>query len=90
MNIQIIYDSNHGHAKKVAESFNQKIYHVNDIFEIYEDFVVFICPTYGDEELPDGMEKFMLNLKLKINFIQYANWEIIMVMMILNLDLQKL
>lgn len=68
MNIQIIYDSNHGHGKKVAESFNQKIYHVNDIFEIYEDFVVFICPTYGDEELPESMEKFMLNLKTKNKF----------------------
>ena len=62
MKIQVVYDSNHGKSKTVAQKFNFDVKHVND-FELWADIVLFICPTYGDEELPSNMEKFLINLK---------------------------
>lgn len=62
MKIKIIYDSMHGKTKTVAMKFSCEIQHVKSA-KIDADVVLFICPTYGDEELPHDMEDFLLNLK---------------------------
>lgn len=64
MNIQVIYDSNHGKSKIVAHKFNYDVKHISD-FKLWADIILFVCPTYGDEELPLNMEKFLINLKTK-------------------------
>lgn len=64
----IIYTSKHNHTKKVASFFSDlfDVCHVKDVKDIdYYDLVFFICPTYGDEELPFDMEDFLINLKSK-------------------------
>jgi flavodoxin len=61
MNMQIIYDSVHGRTKTVASKFAHKVQNVHDA-KIDSDVVLFICPTYGDEELPHDMEDFLLSL----------------------------
>lgn len=64
MKIQIIYDSKKGHTKKATSYFKYEIQHVLNA-KIWADVVLFLCPTYGDEELPEDMENFIINLKIK-------------------------
>jgi flavodoxin len=62
-NIITLYASIHGHTKKVAECLPNPI-EVRNAAEISGfDLFVFVCPTYGDEELPLLMEDFLLNIK---------------------------
>lgn len=63
MEAQVIYDSNHGKSKIIAHKFDYEVSHVNNA-KLWADLIIFICPTYGDEELPADMEKFLINLKL--------------------------
>jgi len=62
--MQVIYDSNHGRTKTVTQGFMCEVKHVSEA-RIWADVVVFICPTYGDEELPHDMEDFLTNIKLE-------------------------
>lgn len=65
MKIITLYDSIHGKSKKVASLLPNHI-HVSNIKKIEKyDFFIFICPTYGDEELPIEMENFIIKLKTK-------------------------
>ena len=64
MKMQVIYDSNHGRTKMVAQKFNCDVSHVAEA-KLWADVIVFICPTYGDEELPHAMEDFLTNLEIK-------------------------
>jgi flavodoxin len=61
----IIYDSKKGHSKTIAESVGIPCVNVNCYpdLKLYRK-VIFVCPTYGDEELPEEMEKFIVNLKV--------------------------
>lgn len=62
----IIYYSRHGHSKRVANYFK-------DYFEIKKygydisnfELILFIIPTYGDEELPLEFEDYFINLDLR-------------------------
>ena len=62
--IKVIFASKHGHSKKVAETFIN-CYNVNELPDLDADLFIFICPTYGDEELPLEMEDFLEGLVLK-------------------------
>lgn len=59
--MKIIYASKHGHSKKVAERF-EKCYDVKSNPSLDEDIILFICPTYGDEELSPDMESFIISI----------------------------
>lgn len=66
MKTAIIYYSKSGRTKKVANKFNLDKFRIpkeipNEDYDLY----IFLCPTYGDEELPLPMEDFLINLKLK-------------------------
>jgi flavodoxin len=76
MTIQLIYASRGSSAKRVAESISEnircecKILCVNNI-EIFAqnlifDYLIVVCPTYGDEELESDMEDFLLK----------SNWDL--------------
>lgn len=62
--MQVIYDSNHGRTKLIAQKFMCEVTHVTES-QIWADVVVFICPTYGDEELPHAMEDFLTNIQIE-------------------------
>lgn len=64
MNIQLIYDSPHGKTKFVSSKFNCECVSAKNAV-IWADIVLFLCPTYGDEELPHEMEDFLLSLKIR-------------------------
>ena len=64
----LIFSSKHGNTLKVSklfednfETFNVK---ANPSIENY-DFVFFLSPTYGDEELPLDLEDYLINIKDK-------------------------
>lgn len=65
MEMQIIYDSNKQTAKNIALTFSGEIKSAKENPEIWADVTLFICPTYGDEELPHDMEDFLLKLNVK-------------------------
>lgn len=68
MEMQIIYDSNKKTAEDIAFSFDGEVKSVRDNPTIWADVIFFICPTYGDEELPHDMEDYLLNIKLNDKF----------------------
>lgn len=59
----VIYDSKFGSTKEIALKVCENVCHYGDIvdFEKY-DLIIFVCPTYGDEELSFGMEMFLVGL----------------------------
>lgn len=54
-----LYASLHGHARQVAERLPNP--HNVELWPSLDghDFHVFVCPTYGDEELPLAMEDYL-------------------------------
>ncbi len=56
--MKIIYSSRHGHSRNVAQKFG-KCYDVATNPTIDDEIILFICPTYGDQELPEDMENFI-------------------------------
>ena len=59
--MKTIYTSKHGHSKKVAQRFGL-CYDSSTFPSLDEDITLFICPTYGDEELPPAMENFLCSI----------------------------
>lgn len=59
-----LYDSIHGHAKSVALKFDSNAVHVKKTPAL-SGVVAFFSPTYGDEELPPLMDKFIYELQVK-------------------------
>jgi len=62
----LYFSSSSGKSLKVAKSFNMLLLDVekNPNIKKYKNIII-VCPTYGDEELPLAMEKYLLKLKLK-------------------------
>lgn len=59
----IIYDSNSGLTKQIALKISGDVFHYSEIFDLScYDLIIFVCPTYGDEELSLGMESFLISL----------------------------
>lgn len=72
-----LYASVHGHARQVALRLPN--YRSVDYFDGTEsyDFYVFVCPTYGDEELPWAMEDFLMRLTVenkKFTVVELGNY----------------
>ena len=59
--MQIVYDSVHGKTKQVALKFPDAS-SITQIDKLWADVILFLCPTYGDEELPHNMETFLISL----------------------------
>jgi len=55
-----LYATIHGHSKQVADRLPNP-HNVNTNPKV-EDFNIFVCPTYGDEELPLDMENFLFSI----------------------------
>ena len=62
--IKTIYASNHGRSKRVANTFGN-CHNVTDNPSLDGEIILFICPTYGDEELPEAMENFINQITIK-------------------------
>lgn len=62
--MKTIYASKHGHSKSVAKKFKD-CHDVKDNPPLNSNIILFICPTYGDEELPLEMEEFICSIKEK-------------------------
>lgn len=56
-----LYASIHGHARRVAERLPNP--HDVTTNPPVGDLCVFVCPTYGDEELPLAMEDYLFSIR---------------------------
>ncbi len=72
MKLTIIYDSIHGHTKKIVDELQATLsvlvdpYRAGSFPDISSyDRIVFCCPTYGDDELSDDMEQFLISIRAK-------------------------
>lgn len=73
MKSALIFCSPHGRTRKVVEHALQELAVKPDVFDLKDaqptdilrdyDLLLVFCPTYGDEELPEAMENYILNLK---------------------------
>lgn len=61
---KIIYCSINGRSKRVAKLFENQ-HDVRNSPTLDSEFIIFICPTYGDAELPLLMEEYLLKIKVK-------------------------
>jgi flavodoxin len=71
MDYFIVYASRGNSARKVAEAVRTNFLEMPDIICLNEvkitaenlkfDYLILICPTYGDEELETQMEKFLID-----------------------------
>ena len=66
MNTLVLYDTVRGKSRKVARrlGFNMASITDNECLDRY-GLVIFVCPTYGDEELPGPMEDFLVSLDIR-------------------------
>lgn len=62
----VLFDSVHGTTRKVAGELSTLLHcqaiHVTDNFD--DNTLIILCPTYGDEELPPEMEKWITNAQV--------------------------
>jgi len=74
----ILYASRGNSAKKVAECILQNLEYTAQIMCLNNNsitpnsldfnYFIFVCPTYGDEELETEMEKFLISSDWKIHY----------------------
>ena len=71
-NIVILYGSTYGTTKRIVKKVSKDLnistfYDVKKLKDhsILKDFIllIFFCPTYGDEELQEDIEQFLLEFK---------------------------
>jgi flavodoxin len=70
MRTAILYGSTHGRTRRVVARVEKFLATSADAFDVKEiqpeqtlqgyDLLLFFCPTYGDEELQEDMEAFLL------------------------------
>lgn len=60
----IVYASRHGHSARVAKDIGwHHVFNAKDNPDLKcFDIILFVCPTYGDGELPPAMENYLLTL----------------------------
>ena len=64
----VIYASKYGRSKQIASCFDFDICNVKEVKQLNlekYDFFLFVCPTYGDSEIPLEMEDFIISLRIK-------------------------
>lgn len=70
MKILVLFGSTLNSTKRVVEKFTEQLhfpFHIINVKELNDDAIlqqyqllIFFCPTYGDEELQEDMENFLL------------------------------
>jgi flavodoxin len=62
LNTVTLYTSVHGHSREVAYQLPNPIKVIPSLKIDDFNMFIFVCPTYGDEELPLTMEEFLLEI----------------------------
>lgn len=84
--IVVLYASNRGSTRKVVKRLAEMVEYPFDCFDVrdltegnslhqYKSFI-FCSPTYGNEELPLDMERFIVRFNLDMSQRQYAICEL--------------
>ena len=86
MKAAILYASSHGRTRKVLSEVLQHLAIRPDVYGVKEgvaqerladyELLVFLCPTYGDEELQDDMENFLDGFTLDLSGKRFAICEL--------------
>jgi len=86
MKAAILYASSHGRTRKVLGEVLQHLALRPDVYDVKEgmaqdrladyDLLVFLCPTYGDEELQEDMENFLDAFTLDLHGKRFAICEL--------------
>ena len=76
MKTAILYGSSHGKTRKVIAEVLKQLTVQPDVFDVKKgvdpkrlaeyDLLAFFCPTYGDEELQDDFETFLIRFDLDL------------------------
>jgi flavodoxin len=86
MKTVVLYASSHGSTRRVVKTLAETAQFPFDCFDVkslkdasstdkYELFL-FFCPTYGNEELQQDMERFIIDFKLDMSSKYYAICEL--------------
>lgn len=86
MNTALIYCSPHGRTRKVVQRALEALAVQPDVYDLASaqpheelrkyDLLIVFCPTYGDEELPEAMENYILDLKADLTGIGFILCEL--------------
>lgn len=60
----VVYGTKRGHAQRVASSFLYPSFNLAKKPEL-TDVIIWVCPTYGDEEMLPKMEDYILSLTVR-------------------------
>jgi|TARA_B100002003_G_C14031535_1_gene497233 flavodoxin len=86
MKTLLLYGSTNNSTKSVVESLSKKLSFPYDVVNVKElsssyapddyDLLLFFAPTYGDDELQDDMERFLVDWKQDLSGKYYAICEL--------------
>jgi flavodoxin len=87
MKTAILYASSHGTTRKVVKQVLSRLDHLRpEVFQVRRgmdpslvldfDLLLFFCPTYGDEELQEDMEHFLMCLDVDLAGRRFAVCEL--------------
>ncbi len=78
MKAALLYASSHGHTRRVVHEVLRHLRIQATVYDVRAappgpgqlqgyDLLAFFCPTYGDEELQENMETFLVGLELDLS-----------------------
>ncbi len=86
MKTVVLYASNYGSTRRVVQRLAETVKFSFDCFDVKNltdassmdkyDVFLFFCPTYGNEELQQDMERFIIDFKLDMSNKYYAICEL--------------
>lgn len=86
MKTVVLYASSHGSTRRVVKTLAETVQFPFDCFDVKSltdsnsmgkyDVFLFFSPTYGNEELQQDMERFIVNFKLDMSSKYYAICEL--------------
>ena len=86
MKTVVLYASSHGSTRRVVKTLAETVKFSFDCFDVKSltdsssmgkyDVFLFFCPTYGNEELQQDMERFIIDFKLDMSSKYYAICEL--------------
>lgn len=82
MKIAIVYGTSHKTTQKIVNKLSQWWRFDYSVFNVADfpnaeslatfDLLVFVCPTYGDEELQEDMERFLVGSDFRLDKVKYV------------------
>jgi flavodoxin len=86
MKTVVLYASSHGSTRRVVKTLAETVKFSFDCFDVKGltdssvmdkyDVFLFFCPTYGNEELQQDMERFIIDFRLDMSRKYYAICEL--------------